>query len=402
MRGLTKIIIAGVVVGAGIFAWNHWHSGASGDKSKNKGGPVPIGVATVKTGDIDVYLNGLGNVTPRTTVIIHSQITGPLIKVLFKEGQLVKTGDLLAEIDPRPYQALLEQAEGFKTRDEALLKEARIDLQRYQTLYKQDSIAKQQLDVQGSLVKQYEGAVLNDQGQIDSAKTQLSYTKFSSPVIGRVGLRQVDPGNIVQPSDANGIVVVTELQPITTIFTIPEDNIPVVMTHIQNGDKLICEVWDRDNKHKLTTGVLIAIDNQVDPTTGTVKFRAEFANKDNKLFPSQFVNVRLRLDTKKDVVLMPTSAIQRGTQGTFVYLVKDKEVAVQPVELGTSEGESVEVVKGLQVGDSVVVDGGDSLRDGSSIEIASVDGASTQPAPTDKDKDKDQSHHKHKKQSDSN
>jgi len=360
------------------------------------GGPMPVGIATVKTGDIDVYLNGLGNVTPRNTVVVHSRIDGQLMQVSFKEGQLVKAGDRLADIDARPYEALLEQAQGQMMRDEALLADAKINLERYKTLFAQDSIAKQQLDTQASLVKQYEGAVKNDKGQIDNAKVQIIYTQITAPVSGRVGLRQVDPGNIVHASDPNGIVVVTQLQPITALFTIPEDNIPLVIEHTQQEKNLVADAWDRDTKHKIATGTLIAIDNQVDPTTGTVKFRAEFANKDNKLFPSQFVNIRLRLDTKHNVVLMPTAAIQRGAQGTFVYLVKDKIVTVQPIKLGTTEGENVEVESGLKADDIVVVDGSDNLRDGAKVEVAAA--KTDVPAKPTKDKSSkdDSTHHKHK------
>jgi len=407
MRRSVKIIAIAMVLVVSVGAYYHFSSSPqeeqssaeNGKKSKKGGGTVPVGVAPATIGNIDVFLNGLGNVTPRSTVIVHSRVDGQLMRVLFHEGQLVKENDLLAELDARPYQAQLEQAEGQLMRDEALLKEARIDLQRYQTLFAQDSIAKQQLDTQTSLVQQYAGAVKNDQGLIDSAKVQIAYTRITSPVNGRVGLRQVDPGNIVHAADSNGIVVVTELQPITTIFTIPEDNIPSVMNHTQGNKKLAAEAWDRDNKNKLATGVLTAIDNQVDPTTGTVKFRAEFPNKDNALFPSQFVNVRLRLDTKTGVVLIPTAAIQRGTQGTFVYVAKDNKAAMQPVTLGTAEGEIVSVDKGLQAGDMVIIDGSDSLSDGAKIEVASPD-KDKKNAKDKKDKGDGSAHHKSKKHSD--
>lgn len=337
---------------------------------------IPVGAATVKIGDIDVYLNGLGNVVPRYTVTVRTRVEGELMRVRFREGQYVKAGELLAELDARPFAAQLEQAEGQMMRDQALLKQANIDLERYKTLYAQDSIAKQQLDLQVSLVKQYEGAVKNDRGLINNAKTQLIYTKISSPIDGRVGLRQVDPGNIVRASDPNGIVVVTQLQPITCIFTIPEDQIPEVMKY--QKQKLTTEAWDRDNKVLLATGVLIAIDNQVDQTTGTVKFRSEFPNKNNELFPSQFVNVRLRLDTKKGVVLMPTSGIQRGSKGTFAYVItSDKTVKMQPIKLGIIEGGKAIVESGLNAGDQVVIDGSDSLRDGAKVEISYLDEAKT-------------------------
>jgi membrane fusion protein, multidrug efflux system len=398
---LKLIIIVVVLAVIGWFFFYH----SSGDDSANSlhhgknGAPVPVGVATARTGDMPVYLKGLGAVTPRRVVTAQSRVAGELISVLFKEGQLVKEGDLLAEIDPRPYEAALEQAKGQLARDQALLKNARIDLERYITLFKQDSIAKQQVDTQDSLVKQYEGTVLNDQGVIDTARVNLIYTKITSPVEGRVGLRQVDPGNIIQTSATTGIVVVTQLQPIDVLFTLPEDNIPTVMKHMQAGGQLVTEAWSRDDTIKLADGSLIAVDNQVDPTTGTLKFKAEFSNEDNTLFANQFVNIRLLLDTEKDATLIPTAAVQRGSQGTFVYLVKDKTVSLQPVTLGHSSGDIVAVEKGVSVGDVMVIDGADSLRDGSKIEIAAADGKSLQAAEKPSD-DGEHKHHKHKDDSD--
>ncbi len=419
---LWVILLCAAVLGT----WYYFHTKSDtegGDQTKSSGGSgggkhgdaknatVPVGVATAKTGNISVYLQGLGNITPRSTITVHTLITGELMKILFDEGQMVKKNDTLALIDDRPYQALLEQGEGLLTRDKALLAEAKIDLARYKTLWAQDSIAKQQLDTQASLVQQYEGAVKNDQGQIDTAKIDIVYTKITSPVSGRVGLRQVDPGNIVHTTDTNGIVIVTELQPITALFTIPEDSIPTVLKLLDAGNKLTAEAWDRDNKTKLSKGALISVDNQVDPTTGTVKLRAEFANKDNSLFPSQFVNIRLKLNTLKNVVTIPSSGVQRGSKGTFVYLVKpDKTVAVQNVTLGPADGETVSVESGVNAGDQVVVDGSDGLRDGSKIEIATSDSQPVTPVESAKDKDakdkksddssSDKEHHKHKKHDD--
>jgi len=398
-----------VLVGLGWFFFgHHGDQDKTGGAKSGKNAVVPVGVAAAKTGDISVYLEGLGNITPRSNVTVHTLVTGELMNVLFSEGQMVKKNDLLAQIDDRPFAAALKQAEGLLLRDQALLAEAKIDLERYKLLWKQDSIAKQQLDTQASLVKQYEGAVLNDQGQVDAAKTNFAYTKITSPVNGRVGLRQVDAGNIVHSTDSNGIVIVAELQPITALFTIPEDNMPAIFKHVDIGEKLVAEAWDRDNKHKIATGVLSAIDNQVDTTTGTVKFRAKFANEDNALFPSQFVNIRLKLDTLKDVVTIPTSAVQRGTHGTFAYLVKsDNTVAVQNMTLGPADGDTVSVTEGISVGDQLVVDGADNLRDGAKIEISKNDNGvtpATAAAPetaTDKDAKSDEKpHHNHKKDKD--
>jgi len=390
-RGFRLLLIISIVAGAGWYFFGQSGESEKSGKHNGNNAAVPVGIAAAKTIDIPVYLQGLGNIVPRSNVIVHTRVDGQLMTVNFNEGQMVKKDQLLAQLDDRPFVAALEQAQGALARDQALLAEAKIDLDRYQTLWSQDSIAKQQLDTQASLVKQYEGAVLNDQGQLDSAKTNLIYTKITSPVNGRVGLRQVDAGNIVHAADANGIVIVAELQPITAIFTIPEDNVPDVNKHIAAGETLVAEAWDRDNKNKLADGTLAAVDNQVDPTTGTVKLRAEFANEDNSLFPSQFVNIRLKLNTLKDAVTVPGAAIQHGTKGAFVYLVKsDNTVTVQNITIGPADGETVSVT-GLNAGDQVVTDGADSLREGAKIDIATGDSAA--PATGD---DNGKKHHKHK------
>lgn len=396
-----KFVILLILVAA--IGW-YFYGKESGKGKQAKGGaPITVALATAKTGNINIYLGGLGNVTPPNTITVHSMVNGELMSLPLEEGQFVKKEQLLAQIDDRPYVAALEQAEGQLKRDQALLDEAKIDLKRYATLVAQDSLATQQLDLQRSLVKQYEGTVLNDKGLVDAAKTNLIYTKITAPVGGRVGLRQVDPGNIVHTTDTNGVIVITQLQPITVIFTLPEDNIPQVQVPMENG-KLVAEAWDRDNKNKLAEGSVYAIDNEIDPTTGMVKLRAEFPNEDNKLFPDQFVNVRCLVQTKENVVIMPAAAVQHGSNGTFVYLAQqDDTVTVQNVKIDVTEGDNVSVSEGIKAGDQVVVDGADNLREGSKIVVPSQAAATAANAssPDTKDgKDNKDKKHKHKKDKD--
>lgn len=334
------------------------------------------------TGDMPVTLTQLGTVTPLATVTVKTQISGYLVQVAFKEGQMVTKGDFLAQIDPRPYQVALEQAQAQLAKDQALLKNAQLDLQRYNTLVAQNSIAKQTRDTQVSLVAQYEATVKADQAQIDAQKLNLTYCRIISPVTGRVGLRQVDPGNYVQTSDPNGIVVVTQLQPISVIFTLPEDNLPEVMKRVRAGASLPVTAFDRTGSTELATGKLDTVDNQIDTTTGTVKLRAIFDNDQDALFPNQFVNVKLLVNTLHDADIVPNAALQRGAPGTFVYVVKpENTVGVQKVKPGPSDGQRIAILSGLEPGENVVIDGADRLRDGAKITVAPAEPGAPAAAP---------------------
>jgi multidrug efflux system membrane fusion protein len=348
--------------------------------------PVAVSVATAVLGDIQVKIPALGTVTPLATVTVRTQIIGTLQKIFFTEGQFVHQGDALAQIDPRPYEAALQQMEGSLKRDQALLADARLDLKRYEGLVKEDSIAQQQLDTQRALVDQYAGTIQADEGQVKTAQVNLVYTHIIAPVTGRVGLRQVDQGNYVTPGDANGIVLINQLQPITVIFSIPEDNVSAVMKRVQSGAALTVEAFDRTNATKIATGKLLTVDNSIDITTGTIKLRAVFDNADSSLFPNQFVNIQLLQDVLADQIIMPNAAVRRGAPNgvasTFVYLVNpDSTVGVRPVTLGVVDGEKVAVAQGLKVGEVVVTEGGDRLRDGAQVQLPSAAPAPAAGAP---------------------
>lgn len=346
---------------------------SGGKNSKFPAQIPPVEVAEVKTGDIGTYLNGLGTVIPLSTVAIKSRVDGQLMKILFEEGQLVKKGDVLAVIDPRPFEIQLTQAEGQLAKDMALLKNSQLDVERYRVLFKQDSVSKQQLDTQEALVKQYEGTIKADKGQVDNAKLQLDYSKVTSPISGRVGLRQVDPGNIIHANDATPIVVVTQLKPISVVFPIAEDNIPRALEKLQKGAPIVVDAYDRQQSRKLATGQLLTIDNQIDINTGTVRFKAKFPNEHNELFPNQFVNIKLLLDLKHNAVLVPSAAIQRTQKGMFVYVVKanDSTASVRLIKAGESQNDITSVEEGLAPGELVVVSGADRLTDGGKVQLRS-------------------------------
>jgi multidrug efflux system membrane fusion protein len=357
--------------------------GRGGGRFGMMNGPLPVVAKAAEKADLNVFLNGLGAVTPLATVTIRTQISGQLTEIHFNEGQMVAKGDLLALIDPRPYQVALEQAQGQLQQAQAQLKEAQVDLARYEKLAEQDSIAGQQVDTQRALVSQYEGLVQVDKSAIDSATLNLTYCHVTAPISGRVGLRQVDAGNYVTPGDANGLVVLTQLTPIAVIFTLPEDNIPAVAARVRSGAQIAIDAFDRTQTRKIASGTLSTIDNEVDPTTGTFKLRAIFPNDKEQLFPNQFVNIRMLLTVDQGETVIPTSAIERGQQGAFVYVVQpDNTVTSRPVTLGTTEGERVAVLTGLAVGERVVVDGADKLKEGMQVIVQSSDSGSAPAGST--------------------
>jgi membrane fusion protein, multidrug efflux system len=375
---LASLGMALVLAGAGLLLYLHQgNSQENAATTEGKGGrargqnpPQPVSVAEVAVKDVPLWLTAIGSAVPRNLVTIRSRVDGELLRLHFTEGETVKAGQLIAEVDPRPFEAQLAQANGQLARDEAQLANAKLDLERYRDLWAKDSIPKQQLDTQDALVRQYQGTVENDRGLVADARLQLSYTRISTPVTGRIGLRQVDPGNQVHAADTNGIAVVAQMRPMTVVFAVPETHLPDITRRAAGGDPPPVEAWDREQKNRLATGRLLATDNQVDATTGTIKLKAEFPNQDDRLFPNQFVNARLLLGVRKDATVVPGAAIQRGSRGAFVYAVDEAgAVKVVTVTPGPADGELVAVNGPLKPGQRVVTDGADKLRDGAKVTV---------------------------------
>jgi membrane fusion protein, multidrug efflux system len=377
---LWVVILAVVAIGIWYYRGARSTSEADGKAAtgtgaapKGKGGAgfggmtVPVVVASAQKGDLPVYLIGLGSVNAYNTVTVRSRVDGQIVKVNFTEGQFVHAGDALIEIDPRPYQVMLEQAEGQLAKDQAQLHDVQVDFERYTLLYNEGVIPKQQVDTQQAQVGQFQGAIKADQATIDNAKLQLVYAHITAPISGRVGLRLVDMGNIVHASDTTGLLVITQLQPISVIFTLPQDQLQQVLVKLRGGGQLPVEAYDRDDLTKIADGKLATIDNQIDPTTGTYKLKSTFSNENNVLFPNQFVNVHMLVDTKRNVVIIPAAAIQRGPQGTYVYVASGDTVNIRVVTIAQTTGNNIGISSGLNPGDVVVIDGQDKLQDGSKV-----------------------------------
>jgi membrane fusion protein, multidrug efflux system len=382
-RVALLVTVIGLALMVALFAYlRHTQTAAAALQRAGQNVPVAVSVATATTGDIQLRIPALGTVTPLATVTVRTQVSGVMQKILFTEGQTVQQGVSLAQIDPRPYEAALQQMQGNLKRDQALLADAKLDLKRYEGLVKEDSISQQQLDTQRALVDQYTGTIEADEGQVKTASVNLMYTHIISPVTGRVGLRQVDQGNYVTPGDPNGIVVINQLQPITVIFPVPEDNVPALMRRLHDGGAMAVEAYDRTNSGKLADGRLLTVDNQIDVTTGTVKLRAQFENADALLFPNQFVNIQLLQELVQNQIIIPNAAVRRGAPNgvvtTFVYVVNtNNTVTVRPVTLGVIDGERVAVTAGLAAGEIVVTEGGDRLREGAKVQLPNAT-----PAPS--------------------
>ena len=366
------IVLAAAVAAFAAAAWLLTPKATPAPKGRSRSGSGTNSVAAIRAqaGEMPIVVNGLGTVTPLATVTVQSQISGQITQIAFREGQRVKRGDPLIQIDPRPYQVALEQAQGALTRDLALLENSRIDLKRYEMLFKQDSIAEQQLATQRSLVAQHEGTVQTDRAQIDAARLNLTYCHIVSPVDGRVGLQQVTLGNYVTPATPNGLVVITQIKPIAVVFPLPEDQIQPILEQLHAGKTLTATAYDRGHNIRLAAGTMSTIDSQIDTTTGTVKLKALFPNADERLFPNQFVNVDLLLDTLRGATLIPQAGIQRGAPGTYVYVVnEDNTVSVRKVTLGPADAENVTIASGVTLGEVVVVDGADRLREGAKVAL---------------------------------
>jgi multidrug efflux system membrane fusion protein len=404
-RGVLKWLVVLVLAIGCVFVWEQFQHRESDKERGGSGGAPPqtIRDAPVTTGDVPIIVNALGAVTPLATVTVRTQINGQLQTIGFTEGQMVKAGDFLAQIDARPYEATLAQNQAQLNKDTALFNQAQSDLARFEILGKQNSIAEQQVTDQEFLVKQDQAAMAIDQAQIDSANLNIAYCHIVASVSGRVGLRQVDQGNYVQTTDANGLVILTQLEPISVIFTVPEDNLPQIMARVKGGATLPVAIYDRANVAKLQDGKLAFIDNQIDPTTGTVKLRAMFDNKDDSLFPQQFVNAQLTVDTMSNATVAPNAAIQQGAQGSFVYVVNDDNtVSVRQIKTGPVDGERTAILSGLKAGENVVIDGVDRLRDGAKVTVrnsSTQGGASGKPAgANDAGESGQQGQHRHRKQ----
>lgn len=372
------------------------------DPGKRSGGAraQPVSVADAQIKDIHVWLNALGTVTPRNLVTLHTKVDGTLLKVNFREGQMVNAGDVLAEIDPRPFQIQLDQAKGQLTRDTALLNNAQLDLKRYKALLLKDAAPRQQVETQDALVRQYEGTVAADRAQVANAQLQLDWTRVTAPSSGRIGLRQVDPGNQVHTNDADGLASIAQMQPTTVLFAVPESSLPAINRRLNAHETIAVEAWDREQKNCLAEGHLLTTDNQIDPSTGTIKIRAEFANADSALFPNQFVNIRLLLDTLPQVVAVPSVALLRGDQGSFVYRVNaENKVAKVVLKPGAVDGDWVTVTGDIKPGDTLVTDGTDRLRDGALIEVIQPITQDKPPQHTQQSGESAQGTHQHRRES---
>jgi multidrug efflux system membrane fusion protein len=353
-----------------VLAFFWFRSGSSKEGQAPPQRPVSVAAEAARTGDISVYLDGIGTVTPLATVTVRARVDGELVAIHFKEGQLVDEGQLLFELDPRPFEVAVAQAEGQLARDQAQLANARLDLVRFQDLIKSGVIPRQQIDTQAALVKQFEASLDVDKAQIDAARLNLTYSRITAPGTGRIGLRLVDKGNMIHATDPNGLAIITQLQPITVVFTLPEDHLPALQEKRRAGGDLAVEAYDREGTKRIADGTLLTVDNTIDPATGTVRLKAQFPNTDEALFPNQFVNARLELDVRKGATLVPETALQRGTQGTFVYVVKDdKTVETRPVTVGVTEGSEASIDQGVNPGEIVVTDGTEGLRPGSTVTI---------------------------------